>query len=54
LWVSSNGWKKIRRRPSVKFWWLTWPRNQVQKLAMLGDYFKEDDNDDDDDKPQQK
>jgi len=26
----------------VKFWLRTWPRNQVQKLAMLEDYFEEE------------
>jgi hypothetical protein len=26
----------------MKFWLLTRPRNQVQKLAMLEDYFEEE------------
>ena len=26
----------------MKFWLLTWPRNQVRKLAMLEDYFEEE------------
>ena len=26
----------------MKFWLLTWPWNQVQKLAMLEDYFEEE------------
>jgi hypothetical protein len=34
--------QNLRRKPSVKFWLLTWPQNQVQKLAMLKDYFEEE------------
>jgi len=26
----------------VNFWLLTWPRNQVRKLAMLQDYFEDE------------
>ena len=26
----------------MKLWLLTWPQNQVQKLAMLEDYFEEE------------
>ena len=26
----------------MKFWLLTWPRNQVRKLAMLQDYFEDE------------
>jgi hypothetical protein len=29
-------------KPSGKFWLLTWPRNQVRKLAMLEGYFEEE------------
>jgi hypothetical protein len=32
----------LRRKPYEKFWLLTPPRNQVQKLAMLEDYFEEE------------
>jgi len=40
-----------RRKPSVKFWFLTWTQNQVLKLAMLNTNFRKkrcDDGDDDD------
>jgi hypothetical protein len=32
----------LRKKPSGKFWLLTRPPNQVQKLAMLEDYFEEE------------
>jgi hypothetical protein len=34
--------KTWRRKPLVKFWLLTQPQNQVQKLALLEDYFEEE------------
>jgi hypothetical protein len=45
LWVSSNGRKKkikLEEKPTVKFWLLTRPQNQVRKLAMLENYFEEE------------
>jgi hypothetical protein len=34
--------QNFRRKPSGKFWLLTWPLNQVRKLVMLEDYFEEE------------
>jgi hypothetical protein len=45
LWVSSNGREKkikLEEESSGKFWLLTWPPDQVRKLAMLEDYFQEE------------
>jgi hypothetical protein len=43
-WPEKNKYN-LRRKPLGKFWLLTWPRNQVRKLAMLEDYFEEEEKD---------
>jgi hypothetical protein len=44
----------LRRKPSVKFWLLAPTRNQVQRLAMLEDYFEEEEEEEEQQQRQQK
>ena len=37
----------------MKFWLLTWPRNQVRKLAILENYFEEEEEEEEEEQQQQ-